>query len=447
MSDTPQADALAHLAAEGEQQQDYWHREFAWLLKHRFVSIITTDHRNSDLRKSLCAELSLNPGWIRRNKYPELALGSLHARLRPLLMNGHALSLDISDIGPAVSISAAVDTLCIQTAHAHAGLGTPATDAPLTISVSGAASGLQDFLQTQRDQSELPVRFAIRLPVAHKTTRLAEPESADKQRLHKELWRDLLILGHNCAGISLVPSATTRELSCLHARERGNTVMPAGLFEVPANSAWLNLHLNVHRCFDKNGNVENARLHRILKTTLRLADNLIDKTKWPWPGLQIDALANRRIAIHLVGIGELVDRSRQNPASFSTLYRLRGNLRQLKKLLLAESADLANQRGVFPEYRVGDLVSKFSDRYGVKEAKKIVYQHALRHRHLLAISPFDVFPRHRSKYPLADYMNLLPLIFVANTVTARGDALRHSLSLKQYQRTLQMASAVFANSH
>ena len=57
-------------------------------------------------------------------------------------------------------------------------------------------------------------------------------------------------------------------------------------------------------------------MRRLLRAVLRLADNLVDQLDWPSPELAQDALVNRRLAVHVTGIGDLVDRWDWIPAAF-----------------------------------------------------------------------------------------------------------------------------------
>ena len=52
---------------------------------------------------------------------------------------------------------------------------------------------------------------------------------------------------------------------------------------------------------------------------LGLADNLVEQVEWPSPELGQDALVNRRVALHLTGFGDVIDRWGLDPEQFATV--------------------------------------------------------------------------------------------------------------------------------
>jgi hypothetical protein len=261
----------------------------------------------------------------------------------------------------------------------------------------------------------------------------------------ERLWLGVTELAHRDPGVGIVLQGTTRQACLLAASERADTVLPRSLFEVRADTAWLAMRINLARLRLCAHSAGFATIRRLLRAGLRLADNLVDQLDWASPELRHDAMLNRRLALHIDGIGELVDQCRLDPAT-ATSARL--GLRWagvLRRAMLRESNALARERGPFPGLAIGELQSTLSSRYGAARAEQLLRQSHLRHRHILVISPYAVFPRAAARHPLPQYLHLLPVMRCADTVGMYGHNVRAALSLPVFRRLIQMSWAIARN--
>ena len=64
------------------------------------------------------------------------------------------------------------------------------------------------------------------------------------------------------------------------------------------------------------------------------------------------------------------------------------------------------------------------------------------HRQLLALSPYCVLPRGPAATPARSWLNLLPLIRIADNVTMHGSEVRSLLDRADYERLLRMTWAL-----
>jgi len=156
-----------------------------------------------------------------------------------------------------------------------------------------------------------------------------------------------------------------------------------------------------------------------------------------------DAVRNRRLAIRLEGLGNLVDAEAGNPAAPATALRLARRLRLLRNLLRRESASLARERGPFPALDTAPIMAALSQRYGEATARRLIGRRLLRHRHLLAGSPLALLPDCNPRYPRAAYLNLLPALAGVDSLAMYGDS--QDLSVTELARTLQLGWAVSVN--
>ena len=232
----------------------------------------------------------------------------------------------------------------------------------------------------------------------------------------------------------LVFEATTRSCCALAGGERCEAVLPLSLFEVPAESAWLSLQLDVSR-LDAGASEPRA----IAATLLRMADNLLDQHTWPLPAMRHDARLNRRLAIHLVGLGDWVRSRGLDPDDPRSLRALDQVVASLAASLRTASWQLARDRGPFPGLRLNDMVARLAPHLGRLPARRLLAARALRHRHLVAMSPFCCLPSEQAAPDPGRYLALLPVLRHADTVALFGARARRRLALTDYRRLLRMS--------
>lgn len=259
---------------------------------------------------------------------------------------------------------------------------------------------------------------------------------------NEALWEELVCASHANPRIDLVLAGRKQPLTDLMGSESPDTIMPLSLFEAPADTAWLGMQFDLSATPAEQIERGTGHLKKLVRVGVRLADNLIDAVTWPSEQLRRDALANRRLAAHVTGIGDLVLRHGLDPAAFSTLRLLQRWLTLFKRQLLRESLRLAQERGPYPALNAEQLVRTLAPRYGDFRARRIISRRSPRHRQLLALSPYCVLPRSANAIPARRWLNLLPLVRVADNLTMHGSQVRSLLERADYERLLRSTWAL-----
>ena len=256
------------------------------------------------------------------------------------------------------------------------------------------------------------------------------------------LWDELVGASHANPRVDLVLAGRKLPLTDLMGSERPDAIMPLSLFEAPADTAWLGMQFDLSTIPAEQIERGTGHLKKLVRVGVRLADNLIDSVTWPSEELRRDAMANRRLAAHVTGIGDLVLRHELDPASFSTLRTLQRWLTVFKRQLLRESLRLARERGPYPALNAEQLVRTLAPRYGDVRARRIISRRSPRHRQLLALSPYCVLPRRANAIPARKWLNLLPLVRIADNLTMHGSQVRSLLDRADYERLLRSTWAL-----
>ena len=398
-------DALIYLAAAGEKDTALWEERFASLLRSGLLALPAAPG----------AEFGIRAPVVRN---PQFAIDRLSTELlQPALQSGCAVSLDLSSLAEPN-----IRQWQRQLARLPEACGQ--SDGTLSLSVT-AGSHASDLLRSKAaDGSGYSGPMLLRY---------------DLQESGGPAWQTLVATTYQDSLLQPVPASAIRPLSALHNQEKGQVIMPLGLFDVPAQSAWLTLEIDALRLGRP------AQLRPVLGRCLRFADNLIDMIDWPQPSLRLDALLNRRVAVHLKNIGNRVVREGLDPLSPVTFAQLQRWVQFIRGCFVHESLLLARRRGPFPELRSGDLYASLAPRYSVAEARSLLRNRLLRHRHLLALSPLSIFPAAGNGANLADWIGLIPTIGCADAITMRGPDIRRQLTLKEWERVLRLTGAVAAN--
>ena len=448
---------LAILAAAGEPRREHWQRRFQCLLASGAIDALSDGQVPDTGASALAGQFGLRFRKLRADRDGfSASIACIAKRVAPLLSAGRKVCVDLTPVPDDTLKQSNSDSdfaaFCTALqAHFPSFLGgTKPRPGHLMFSLLADHPGLPDFMKLREAESLACPYLGVRIPnrlmsrLRFDTDEANRNDSACAEK-PDSVWEQLTRISHQDPGVVLIPEATTLPLSDLHSSELCEVAMPQSLFEAPADSAWLALQLDVSRLADPIAGIGFRRLRPILRAGLRFADNLIDCVDWPWASLRLDAMLNRRVAVHLVGIGDLVDRLDLNPLDFKSLQLVARWLGSMKRVLIRESAALARRRGPFPGLGVNDLVRNLAPHYGLKDAERLIRQRSLRHRHLLAISPWAIFPSAASNHPTIDYCNLLPTIACADTINMYGDRKRHALPLRDYRQLMRMTWALSRN--
>lgn len=424
--------------------------EFRWLLDHPAITSLASvagDERRLSLA-GLAGEHALrfpvvsgDPDWLGQRSAVVVA-----RRIAPLLARGAEVALDLSVVARGEADAAARrEQLRLVVAGLEAGLpgalrSFGVEPGRLALSAGAEHPGLGALLGLRESVALGRPRVLVRLP---DRLMLALQGAASGEDLR--LWHGLTGLAHRDPGVALVLQRTTRPACSLAGGEPVDAVLPVGLFEARAETAWLAVRLRLDQLSAPTPEAGLRELRRLLAATLRLADNLVDQLDWPTAELAQDALVNRRLALHVTGLGSLVDRWGLDPARPATSQLAVRWLGVVRRLVMRESNRLARERGPFPGLELRDLARTLSRSVGEERARRLLRQAGLRHRHLLVMSPWDVFPAGSPRRPLPEYRHLLPAIRWADTIAMHGDGLRSALPVATFRQLLRMTAAIAHN--
>lgn len=202
----------------------------------------------------------------------------------------------------------------------------------------------------------------------------------------------------------------------LLSSEVADGILPTSALQVPIGTAWVPLQINVTDYTNERGDLSVFALRECMRRCVEYGESLHDELRWPTAAMRHDAWTNRRLAISVTGLGDLARQRSLDPQSFAGLKDLGAVLQEIREAANNHSRKLATENEPVPALQLSDPGPVASDVLAQSDWQ-LRWQTALRfaamrHRNLLAISPWSVFPSAQT----ADsrYCDLLPLLAYAD---------------------------------
>ena len=285
-----------------------------------------------------------------------------------------------------------------------------------SVRLSGTTTGLDDIRELL---GLLPPK--TELVTEARLSPTAEPSTAQRSiawqpsSLTPKIW-------WRCGSTLPAVASGVRSRCPLLAAENPTSILPVSGIAAPAESAWLSLVVDLVSFAGSNGHVCKDALFRSLDTGIAAGDELLDVLSWVCPRQAADARKNRRLAILLVGLGDLVSMADDDPASLHCQYRLDKLLRAIHEHLWRRSKELARSRGPLPALTEHQPSANWRDERHrnawVSRWHDAVQRSVVRHRNLLVLSPYSLLPR--SRRASSAFADLLPLLAHADALAFSG---------------------------
>jgi len=226
--------------------------------------------------------------------------------------------------------------------------------------------------------------------------------------------------------------------------EAAEAVLPAYGLQVPAGSAWLPIRLHLPRFADDKGQVGWPLLQSALESCIDLGDQLLDVLSWTTACQRSDAMLNRRLAIIVSGIGDLVQLHGNDPGCLKCLQWIDGIMRRVRKILWDRSHVIAGQTGLLPALARSDPSGGLCDHSHRQSWQRrwhlAVASSAVRHRNLLVMSPYSVLPEGCDD--TSGYADLLPVLSHADAFAFDGQPALRGWNIGHFRKFHTRAWAV-----
>lgn len=269
------------------------------------------------------------------------------------------------------------------------------------------------------------------------------PDTEVSPQQSAEVWEHLWAMRHLAPVSTMLPAVVSSPCPLLPDEVAGG-VLVASLTSIPGDTAWVPLEVDLVQYLARDGRLRMPLLDAALRSAVEKGEQRHEQMRWPGSALHHDSRLNRRLAVFVRGWGDVVARGNGDPESLVTLRDMQQLVEHVITMLTAASRAIAERNGYCPALDVAGAQVLRHGREMSARWQRAVVENAVRHRNLLTLSPWDVFPRQEP----ADfrYTNLLPLLKCANSVSFRRDVDIGHWNVREFKGFHERVSAILRQS-
>ncbi|SLN58102.1 adenosylcobalamin-dependent ribonucleoside-diphosphate reductase [Pseudooctadecabacter jejudonensis] len=151
--------------------------------------------------------------------------------------------------------------------------------------------------------------------------------------------------------------------------------------------ASINLAQLVSNPFTKEARLDVGRLRSLTSTAVRMLDNVLEVSRFPLAQQAALAKRQRRIGIGVTGVADAIAMLGAKYGSAKAVFLLGSWMQTLQNAAYAASADLARERGAFPDFDAAHHMQTAQVQSLDPEVRALVAEHGLRNATLTSIAP------------------------------------------------------------
>src|SRR5688500_17105570 len=140
--------------------------------------------------------------------------------------------------------------------------------------------------------------------------------------------------------------------------------------------------------FSEKAAFEFDRFGKVVATSIRMLDNVLEVTAWPLEQQHQEAMAKRRVGLGFTGLGDALIMLRLRYDSAEARAMAARIAESMRDHAYRASAEIASERGAFPLFNADLYLSgtSFASRLP-QSLKQLIQQNGIRNSHLLSIAP------------------------------------------------------------